>query len=100
MSSQTWIYPEMHQCAGNLDSLRDRSNKNKLFMDGAFEKLVVGMQAETGAAFLSAYSEHIPSIELFAQILEAEAELLRSNANVMEEEDARIAAEIRSIFGV
>lgn len=97
---ETWDYPQMYACASALDELVARSNSNKSVMDSAFETLTAGMQAETGRAFLLAYAEHVPSIELFAEVLNTESELLRTNANTMQEEDERIAAEVRRIFGV
>lgn len=98
--NQRWDYETMSSCATRLDSLRDDSNANKSAMDSAMETLSAGVQAETGQAFLSAYQEHVSSIELFAQILNSEAELLRNNSNAMQQADRDIAAEIRRIFSV
>jgi len=100
MIDQKWDYPAMEQCASELDDLKVRSNLNKQTMDQAFELLTSGVQAETGKAFVAAYSEHVASIQLFAQILDAEAKLLRDNKNTMAAEDERIAAEIRRTFDV
>ncbi len=98
--NQKWDYPTMAVCATKLDELRDASNNNKVAMDHAFETLAAGVQAEVGKAFLAAYSEHVSSIQLFAQILNAEAELLRNNSNIMQSADEEIAAQVRSTFSV
>lgn len=100
MINQTWDYPGMTSCAEELDRLCERSNTNKAAMDDAIELLSVGVQAEVGKAFVAAYSEHMASIQLFAQILKEEADLIRSNSNTMQAEDARIAAEVRARFNV
>ena len=100
MIDQKWDYPTMGQCATELDKLKTRSNLNKQSMDQAFEILASAVQAETGKAFVAAYSEHVASIQMFAQILEAEATLLRTNANRMKTEDERIADEVRRTFMV
>ena len=93
-----WDYPTMAVCATKLDELRDASNANKVAMDNAFETLAAGVQAEVGKAFVTAYSEHVASIQMFAQVLSAEAELLRNNSNVMQSADEEIAAQVRSMF--
>lgn len=95
-----WDYPTMAVCAQKLDDLRDASNVNKSNMDSAFETLAAGVQAEVGRAFTAAYSEHVSSIALFAQVLDGESQLLRNNSNVMQEADAEIAAQIRQMFSV
>ena len=95
-----WDYNAMLNCANKLDGLRDASNANKLLMDKAFNALVAGMNAETGKAFLAAYEENVSSVQLFAQILDSEAQILRSNISVMQETDAEIAQQIRTTFGV
>ena len=69
-------------------------------MDNAFETLAAGVQAEVGKAFVAAYSEHVSSIQLFAQVVSAEAELLRNNSNAMQQADDEIAAQVRSMFAV
>lgn len=96
--NQKWDYAGMEACAKELDNLRDRSNTNKGLMDNAFDELVAGMDAKTGQAFLVAYSEHVSSIQLFAQILDSESKLLRGNSNAMQGTDEEIAAQIRSMF--
>ena len=98
--NQKWDYPMMESCAARLDELRDASNLNKLAMDGAFETLAAGVQAEVGAAFVAAYSEHVSSIELFAKTLDSEAKLLRENSNSMQLADNEIADQVRQMFGV
>ena len=98
--NQKWDYPAMAVCATKLDELRDASNTNKVAMDNAFETLAAGVQAEVGKAFVSAYSEHVSSIQLFAQVLDAEAQLLRNNENAMKSADEEIAMQIRSMFSV
>lgn len=100
VANQTWDYPKMHTCASQLDALRDASNANKAAMDRAFETLAAGVQAEVGQAFTAAYTEHVASIQSFAEVLSAEAELLRNNANAMQQADAEIAAQVRAMFGV
>lgn len=97
---QKWDYPTMAVCATKLDELCDASNANKTAMDNAFETLSAGVQAEVGKAFVAAYSEHVSSIQMFAQVLSAEAELLRNNSNVMQQADDEIAAQVRSMFAV
>lgn len=97
---QKWDYPTMAVCATKLDELRDASNANKVAMDNAFETLAAGVQAEVGKAFVAAYSEHVSSIQLFAQVVSAEAELLRNNSNAMQQADDEIAAQVRSMFAV
>lgn len=98
--NQKWDYPTMAVCATKLDELRDASNTNKVAMDSAFETLSAGVQAEVGKAFVAAYSEHVSSIQLFAQVLSAEADLLRNNSNAMQQADDEIAAQVRSMFAV
>ena len=94
-----WDYEGMRACAKSLDGLRDRSNANKTAMDGAFEELVAGMDADTGKAFLAAYETNVSSVVLFAQLLDAEAKLLRANVDNMEKADAETATKIRQMFG-
>ncbi|MFZ2787976.1 MAG: hypothetical protein WAZ69_11580 [Trichococcus flocculiformis] len=98
--NQKWDYPTMAVCATKLDELRDASNANKVAMDKAFETLATGVQAEVGKAFVGAYSEHVSTIQLFTQVLSAEAELLRNNSNTMQNADEEIAAQVRSMFSV
>lgn len=98
--NQKWDYPTMAVCATKLDELRDASNTNKVAMDNAFETLAAGVQSEVGKAFVAAYSEHVSSIQLFAQVLNAEAELLRNNSNAMQSADEEIAAQVRSMFAI
>lgn len=95
-----WDYPAMTGCANNLEGLRDRSNQNKQLMDKAFETLVSGMDADTGRAFLAAYSKNVSCINLFAQVLDSEAKQLRGNIRVMQETDSKIATDVRKTFGV
>lgn len=95
-----WDYSRMQMCAKQLDNLKERSNTNKALMDKAFEMLVLGMEADTGKAFLAAYSKNVSSIQLFAQVLDAEAKQLRGNIVTMQNSDAQIAAQIRKMFGV
>lgn len=97
-TNMKWDYPAMATCATKLDALRDASNSNKIAMDSAFETLAAGVQAEVGKAFVVAYSEHMSSIQLFAEVLSAEAELLRNNSNAMQSADEEIAAQVRSMF--
>lgn len=98
--NQKWDYPTMGVCATKLDALCDASNTNKLAMDNAFETLAAGVQAEVGKAFVAAYSEHVASIEQFAHVLSAEAELLRNNSNAMQSADEEIATKVRQMFSV
>lgn len=98
--NQKWDYPTMAACATKLDELRDASSTNKLKMDGAFESLAAGVQAEVGKAFVGAYSEHVSSIQMFAEVLRSEAELLRKNSNAMQAADEEIAAQVRAMFAV
>lgn len=98
--TDNWDYAGMESCARKLDTLRDASNANKGVMDKAFETLIAGMNAETGRAFMAAYSENVSSIQLFAQVLDSEAKILRSNVEVMRSTDEEIAQQIRVTFGV
>lgn len=96
--NQVWDYPSIDRCAVALDALRDESNANKAAMDRAIELLTVGAQAEVGSAFAMAYADNVASIVMFAQVLGAEAELLRANSNTMQETDAQLAEQIRQLF--
>lgn len=98
--NQKWDYPTMRSCADQLDNLYDRSTANVSLMDEAIKTLTEGVQAETGKAFIAAYSEHIPAIKQFGELLKSESTLLRTNANIMEEKDSEIAADIRRQFGI
>jgi uncharacterized protein YukE len=98
MINQKWDYAAMENYAKQLDNLRDASNTNKTNMDRAFEVLISGVQAEVGRAFTAAYADHVPSIILFAQILDSTSQLLRNNANVMQSADMEIASQIRQMF--
>lgn len=98
--NQKWDYPAMAVCAAKLDELCHASNSNKTAMDNAIENLAAGVQAEVGKAFVAAYSEHVSSIQLFTQVLSAEAQLLRNNSNTMQQADEEIAAQVRAMFAV
>ena len=100
MDYVVWDYEGMLACAKSLDKLRDRSNANKITMDGAFEELVVGMDAETGKAFLAAYETNVSSVALFAQLLDSEAKLLRANVDNMRIVEYDTADKLREMFGV
>ena len=93
-------YGTMNKCGNKLNDLKQASDKNKEKMDAAFEMLATGAQAETGKAFIAAYSEHVTSIKMFADILQSEADLLRDNVKLMQSNDDEIAAEIRRRFSL
>lgn len=100
MENQVWEYDVMQSCASSLDDLQTRAIANKRAMDDAMGKLAAGVQAEVGAAFTAAYAEHVTSIEMFHQLIEEEAKLLRSDITYMQQNDAEIAANIRNMFGI
>jgi len=94
-----WDYAAMEQCAQALDNLRDAAVANKVMMDKAMETLTAAVQADVGAAFMTAYSQQVSNIQLYSQVLDAEAKQLRGNKQAMMETDAQIASQIRSLFG-
>ena len=93
-----WDYAGMQKCAADLDNLRDRSNTNKGTLDKAFDTISKAMDADTGKALMAAYQKNVSSVQLFAQILDAEAKQLRENVSYMQQADAQIAAQIRKQF--
>ena len=100
MNNVVWDYAGMQKCAAELEKLRDRANTNKGVLDKTFDALTAAMNADTGKALMAAYQKNVSSIQLFAQVLDAEAKQLRGNVTYMQQSDAEIAAQVRRKFKV
>ena len=98
MYNQRWIYPQMNVCAKKLEQLRDDSLNNKRKLDGIFENLISGVDAEAGRAFVSAYAEKVVSIQLSAEMYDSEAKCLKNNVIISQQTDRSLADQIRRKF--
>ena len=88
----------MELCAKELNENAEEAMGLKRQMDEVFEGLATSLNAESGKALIAAYESKVADINLFAELLNSEAEDIRHNINAARSTDEQLASVIRSCF--